>query len=329
MKILKSTASQYLITLREYFKYAKKAKTTKQLSKELGIPQEFIEKFILTLKDTDYFNLETSNTGRLKRIKFNKYSTRIVYSNPRGAIEKGCITIGAPNKVFCELHGYEKRELELLPDKARAAGVYYVNYVLTNELFVEIFTKEMQLEVDDPENIVETSNDVFKDFPLVKAEIEKYTDLLAKLEKEVADEIALNERNAKWYKEEYYKASIGQRRKDESYSVVVGQERVVGVTYNKYWFDDEPTREYTESFVPKYETRYRSVVDYPKEPTVYTDVQLRNKDIIWRYKCYLESLTKNCIYNEKKLLEEKEKESQLNELITQKRELEKKIKLLS
>lgn len=327
MKVLKSTASQYLITLREYFQYTQKAKTPKTLSKELSIPQEFIEKYLTALTNTDYFKLDLSATGRLKRAWFNKFSTRIFYKDYSGAIEKGIITIGRPRSPFYQLDTYEKRDLQNFEDKARAAGFPYVNSSLSNELFVDIFIKEMQLELEDmPEQ--EGSIDEFAAYPLVKAEIQKYTEKLARLEKEVADEIALNERNAKWYKEECYKASIGQRRKKEAYSVVVGQERIVGVEYNRYWFDDEPTMEYTEKFVPKYETRYRSVVDHPEKPKEYYEKQNKNKYEIISCKAHLRNLSDHRIKHEKALVQEKQKKEEIAKLEKEKQELERKIRSL-
>lgn len=327
MQVLKSTASQYLITLREYFKYTQKAKTAKSLSKELSIPIEFIEKYLATLTSTDYFNYELSSTGRLKRAWFNKYSTRIYYKDYSCGIEKGRITVGNPRSLK-SLDKYEKYTVEGFEDKARIDGLICVNSSLSDEAFVEVFIKEMQLTLLDQTSQKEEEVDEFADYPLVKAKIQEYTLLVEKLEKEIKEEIALNKKNTAWYEEEYYKARMGKRTKKEAYSVVVGQERIVGVAYNRYWFDDEPTREYTEEFVPKYETRYRSVVDWPEKPKEYTEKQYKNKDLIRDCKIQLKHYSDNRIWCEKRLQEEKQRLEKVAELEKQKEEIERKIRQL-
>lgn len=328
MQVLKSTASQYLVALREYFKYTQKAKTAKTLSKELSIPIDFVEKYLATLASTDYFKCELSSTGRLKRAWFNKYSTRIYYKDYCCGIEKGRITVGNPRSLR-SLDNYDKRHVEEFEDRARKDGLICVSSAFSDEAFVEVFIKEMRLTLLDQTATSKAEEvDEFEAYPLVKVKIQEYTSLIEKLEKEVEDEIALNKKNADWYATEYQKASWGQRRKDEAYTVVVGEERIVGVTYNKYWFDDEPTREYTEKFVPKYETRYRSVVDWPEKPKEHTEKQYKNKDLIRDYKIQLKHYSDNRIRCEKRLQEEKQRMEAVAELEKQKKEIERKIRQL-
>ena len=325
-KILKSDASAYLVKLRKHFSFTKPAMLESQLSKLLEIPIWFVEKFIQTVKNTDYFNITNSPTGRIKKIQFNKYSEKIFFISYCCGIKRGEIKIGNPNgprNYYERLDHWELEDLKLYEDEAANVGAYFVDSELSDELFVKIFIKEMQLELLDAVS-TEPSNE-FENFPLVKAEIEKYEKLLTKLENEVAEEIALNERNAKWFKEESYKAQHGLRRKNEAYSIQVGTEERVNVTYARYWFDDDPTPEYSTYHVPKYETRYRSVIDYPEKPEVYNDAQRNNAEPIRKYKEKLKYLKTNKITSEKRLAEEKAKDEKVQALLKQKKEIERQI----
>lgn len=199
MQVLKSTASQYLIALREYFKYTKKAKTAKTLSKELSIPVDFIEKYLSVVVSTDYFKCDLSRTGRLKRAWFNKYSSRIFYKDYCCGIEKGHITVGNPRSLR-SLDNYDKRHVEEFEDRARKEGLICVSSSFSDEAFVNVFIKEMQLTLLD-QTAASTAAEVdeFEAYPLVKARIQEYTSLIEKLEKEIEDEIELNKKNAVWY----------------------------------------------------------------------------------------------------------------------------------
>lgn len=326
MLLLKADAHQYLSKLKTFLDKNRTAKTIKQICAELAIPQEFVEKFFDTLYSTDYFKVEKSPSGRFKHARFNQYAKKIYYRNYHCGMEGGRVVFGDHRNFNYKLTSLEKSDDREFEDKARRAGAFYVNSELNQEVFIKIFIQEMNLTFSD--SLENSTMDDFAQYPLVKAELDKYTALVQTLEKEVQEEIDLNTKNAQWYDAEYYKAKLGQRRKSEAYSVVVGQERVVGVSYNKYWFDDGPVREYTESFVPKYETRYRSVVDWPEKPIENTEVQVRNKPLIERYRWYLKNLSDNRIANEKRLQEENEKAQELAKLEAQKRELELKIKRL-
>ena len=327
MILEESKARQFLTALHGFLLINRKARSEKTISTELEIPLEFVQKFLSTLEATDYFKVTKSPSGRFKSARFNPYSKNIFYRDYHYGLKRGQLTVGDNRNIFYKLRELEKKALDDFEDEARNSGAFYVHCELKLETFISIFIKEMGLEFVQLQSN-QRPEDEFKEFPLVKAEFDKFSALVAKLEAEIQQEIELNDKNKQWFEKEHRQAQLGLRRKNEPYSVLVGQERTVTVSHEKYWFDDDPVKVYKEQLSPKYETRYRSVVDWPSKPIEQFTIQEKNRPLIDSYKDYLNQLKNYKIVNEKKLRALKEKAEQIALLEAQKREIDQKLKRL-
>jgi hypothetical protein len=317
-------ATQFLTSLFKFIATNKNAKTDKQIAAETAVDINFVQAFLECVAATDYLLPEYSPSGRFKSVKFNIWSKGICYLGARQIIVMGKETYRVhPREMIYDYEG--KRLASELPDVARRNEVFLIEYTFTQENFIDIFTKEMGLIFPNVPEENGSIIDDFRDYPLVKAELNKVESQIETLKKELEDEIRVNVENEEWFKRETKLAETGKRTKTHFELVQNGTKKVVTPYTSKYWFDDEPSTSYDVTYVPDYRREARQIPDFPTKREPIFKCQRSHPNKISGLECYAKELREKRMMHEQRLVQDAELKTQLELLEKQKMQLDTKI----
>ncbi len=248
--------------------------STKTLSAQSGIAADLLDTLINTLPTISLANIERTPGGKFVSFRMTYAAKGFVFVLPNRVWYDGHLVESSGNELFNQgMRAYHNR---YYADKAARDGIRNIGFLNLESVAKVVFDVLNPNHASDLAKAeLEESLKHLHDYPDALA---KVRELMAQEAKLLADIEQLKQADAAasaQYNREYQKAECGQRTKQEAYSVVVGQEDVfVGMVMHRgdAWHGTDDHREPQFERMNKYETRYRTVRDYPTRPNLQQDV---------------------------------------------------------
>lgn len=266
------------------------------ISKDTNTHSGLVELAVSNLVKIPYVDIIYTPTQKIKNFKLNYYKQGIVCVEPYCVTVDGYIVEGSNRRYYG--HDFRASDLQRYKlkyqDLALNKGYKYIYCMLelkdvAKDLFIKIFEEDKQeenaikeIEIIKLEQDKETGSvDIFEDFPFCKMAYDVQECELKRKEAFLKQLIETDEAAKKNYDTEYRKAVNGQRNKQEAYSINTGKKEWVylrTVRSSSSMYGDEVDHQYEE--FPVYETRYKTVTDYPRKPVYHEkDIEALEEDV--------------------------------------------------
>lgn len=242
--------------------------STKTLSTQSGLPFELLHTLIELLPTLSLVKPKLTPGGKFFSFSLTYAAKGFVFILPNKVWFDGRLVESSGNSLFDQrTQAYHNR---FYKDKAATEGIRYIAILdlkaLTTLVFEALYPNHAE---DAAKAALEDSLRHLHDYPDALAKVRELMDSEVKQIAKLEHLIRLDRDAIATYEREHRRAESGQRTKQEAYSVIVGEEDVfTGMVLNtgNAWHGTDDHYEPRFERMNKYETRYRTVRDYPNKP---------------------------------------------------------------
>lgn len=259
--------------------------SSNKISSSTNTSTFLVDEVINNLSKLPYIKEILTPTGKLKNFTFDFYCKGIVFFNPFYVVVDGCIVEGSNYRSASMLDNSSRLRLKY-KDVALQKNFKFIESRLSNtdvadDLFNSIFVnsenaaiKESPIKLAEP--VVPEVVDNFAKFPFCKNVVSAKIQAIRKLENAIYNIIENDKSMKAEYEKQMQLARAGKRTKILTDHVIVGKEDIYMGTVRSStsfssFYDDSVDHIYET--VNVWESRYREVADYPKEP-VYKNFEI-------------------------------------------------------